>query len=727
MHMRKNWLLLLLATFMVTVNVDVVAQQQNKERYRDKSDDPVSKLPYYKKLRWADGLYREGSYFNAIDYYQQLKEEQPRNPYLTYQLAECYSMTRDYAPAAHYYGEAYNMASKVYPEAVFKQAMMLKQAGKYDEAVAAFNRFISDNPKTYKIAKKRALIEIKGCEMATKSMMDPQAVTVKNAGPNVNSSYTESAPYPMGDSSLLFSTMRQNDLVEVDKKKRSDYMARFMTTTKQKYTEEVDSFQWPMKFMDGEFNSGKEHVSNGSYSPGGDRFYFTKCAEEDSMKVVCKIYVSKFEKSAWSEPELLGDGINDEGSNTQPFCAKLGKKEVLFFASNRTLQSRGGYDLWYSVIDPRNGTYRRPQNAGKQINTAYDEQTPFYDSRNNTLYFSSNGWVGFGGFDIFSAKGGPSRYTNLENMGYPINTSADEMYYVRDPLGKPDAYVVSNRVGSYALKNPTCCDDIWRIQYEPKLVVMGKVLNRNTQEPIDAVVVKMVDETGNMKTFDSEGGDYGFNMLRGHTYVLTADKEQFASSRASVSTMAVKRTDDDDTVVMNIYMDPIVPEYTFSVSNIYYDYDKDALRPESVSSLDTLVQFMNDNPSFTVEVYSFADSKGAEDYNKKLSLRRAQSVVDYIVNAGVDPSRIVAKGFGEAMAAAANTVNGKDNPAGRQLNRRTELRIITDVPTRRVLYNSAQPGNMDQQSKNLQIDETINDDMESDSESDVIKPGSRVN
>src|SRR5690606_26469965 len=140
-----------------------------------------------------------------------------------------------------------------------------KQTGKYDEAVAAFNRFIADNPKTYKVAKKRALVEIKGCEMATKSMMDPQAVTVKNAGPNVNSSYTESAPYPLGDTSLLFSTMRQNDLVEVDKKKRADYMARFMTSTKQKYTEEVDSFQWPMKFMDGEFNSGKEHASNGSY------------------------------------------------------------------------------------------------------------------------------------------------------------------------------------------------------------------------------------------------------------------------------------------------------------------------------------------------------------------------------------------------------------------------------------------------------------------------------
>lgn len=725
--MRKNWLLLILATIMVTVNVDVAAQQQNKDKYRDKSDDPVSKLPYYKKLRWADGLYREGSYFNATDYYLQLKEEQPRNPYLTYQLAECYWMTRDYAPAAHYYGEAYNMAAKVYPEAVFKQAVMLKQAGDYTAAINAFNRFIGDNPKTYKALKKRAQREIDGCNVAIKSMMDPEAVTVKNAGPNVNSSYTESAPYPLGDSALLFSTMRQNDLIEVDKKKREDYMSRFMTSSKQKYTSEVDSFQWPIKFMDGEFNSGKVHISNGSYSPGGDRFYFTKCAEGDSMKVECKIYVSKFEKSAWSEPQLLGDGINDGGSNTQPVCALVGKKEVLFFASNRTLQSRGGYDIWYSIIDPRNGTYRRPQNAGKQINTASDEQTPYYDSREGKLYFASNGWVTMGGFDIFSANGGPSRYTNVQNLGYPINSSADEMYYVRDPLGKPDAYVVSNRVGSIALKNPTCCDDIWRIQYEPKLVVMGKVVNRKTQEAIAGVVVKMVDEKGDMKTFDSENGDFGFNMGRGHSYVLTADKEQFASTRASVNTMEVKRTDADDTVNVTIYMDEITPVYTFAVSNVYYDYDKDALKPESVASLDTLVQFLNDNPSFTVEVYSFADSKGNEEYNKALSLRRAQSVVDYVTNAGIDQSRIVAKGFGESLAAAPNELNGKDNPTGRAANRRTELRIVSDVPTRRVLYNSAKPGNMDDQSKNLQIDESMNDDEEADAESNVGNPGSRVN
>src|SRR5690606_17239043 len=240
------------------------------------------------------------------------------------------------------------------------------------------------------------------------------------------------------------------------------YVSRLMVSRKQKYVADVDSFQWALAFRDGNFNNPREHVGNGCYSPGGDKFYFSKCRDEDSGKVVCKIYVSEFEGAEWSEPQELGEGINEGGSNTQPFAARVGKKEVLFFSSNRQLQSRGGYDIWYSIIDPRNNRYRRPQNAGKQINTEMDEITPYYDDRVGKLYFASNGWVTMGGFDIFSADGGPSRYTNLTNLGYPINTSADELYYIKDPSGKPDAYVVSNRIGSIALKNPTCCDDIWR-------------------------------------------------------------------------------------------------------------------------------------------------------------------------------------------------------------------------------------------------------------------------
>lgn len=724
--MRKNWLLLILA-ILVTIQFDANAQQQQKEKYRNKANDPVAKLPYYKKLRWADNLFREGSYFNAIEYYLQLKQEQERNSYITYQLAESYWMTRDYVPAAHHYAEAYAMSPKLYPEAKFKEGVMLKMQGEYDRSIEAFNKFIADNPKTFKKLKLRARREIEGATMAMNSIKNPQPVTVVNAGPNVNSAYTESSPYPLGDTALLFSTMRQNNPVEVDKARREEYMSRFVISHKQERVEQVDSFQWPIKFMDGEFNSNKVHIGNGVYSPGGDRFYFTKCSEGDSMKIICKIYMSQFEGAKWSEPELLGSGINEEGSNTQPFVAKVGKKDILFFSSNRTLQSRGGYDIWYSVIDPRNNSYRRPQNAGKQINTEKDEQTPYYDSRVGKLYFASNGWVTMGGFDIFSADGGPSRYTNVTNLGYPINTSADELYFIKDPLGKPDAYVVSNRIGSIALKNPTCCDDIWRIQYEPKLMVIGKVVDRKTNELMSDVVAKIVDQEGDMRTYNSTDGNFGFNMARGKAYVITGDKQGYASTRASINTMDVKRTDPDDTVLVTLYMDEITKEYRFQVSNVFYDYDKADLRPESAASLDSLSQFLKDNPSLNVEIYSFADAKGTDQYNKELSIRRADAVINYLEAAGIEKSRMASRGFGESMPAAPNTVRGKDNPVGRQLNRRTEVRIVTDVPTRRVLYNSAKPGSMDEQQRNLQIDESMQDENENDNESDAGTPGSRVN
>ncbi len=723
--MRKNWLLLIIATVFVTLQYNANAQSHRTEKYRNKANDPVAGLSYDKKLRWADNLFREGSYFNAIDYYQQLKQEQERNPYLTYMLAECYSLTRDYVPAAHYYAETYALSSKLYPEAVFKQGKMEKQAGEYEKAIATFNRFIADNPKTFKKAKKYAKVQIDGCNKALLSIKDPQPQTILNAGPNVNSAYTESAPYPLGDTALLFSSMRQNEVID-NTKSRGEYMSRFMVSQKQKHVSDVDSFQWPLKFMDGKFNQDNVHVGNGCFSPGGDRFYFTKCGEGDSNAINCKIYVSTFKGSEWSKPETLTEGINDGPSNTQPWIAKIGKKEILFFSSNRTLQSRGGYDIWYSVYDTRRGTYRRPQNAGKQVNTEYDEQTPYYDTRVGKLYFASNGWAGFGGFDIFSADGGPSRYTNVTNLGYPINTCADEMYYVKDPLGKPDAYIVSNRVGSIALKNPTCCDDIWRVQYEPRLIVIGKVVDRKTSEKMSDVVVKMVNQNSDLKTFNSTDGNFTFNIARGNAYVITGDKPGYSSTRASINTMDVKRTDPDDTVYVTIYMDSVVVD--FSVTNVFYDFDKATLRPESSASLDSLVNFMKDNPSLSVEIYSYTDSKGSVKYNEDLSKRRAQSVVDYVVKAGIEEARLVAKGFGDKMPVAPNKIGNKDNPEGRQLNRRTEFRIVTDVPSRRILFNSAKPGTMDEQSKNLQVDEnSMNEDEPGHPETEMTKPGNRVN
>jgi outer membrane protein OmpA-like peptidoglycan-associated protein len=731
--MRKNWLFLILATILVTFQYDSNAQTKNTQRYRNKANDPVGQLNDVRKLRYADDLFKEGSYFNAIDYYGQLKNNDERNPYLTYQLAQCYRATRDYVPAAHYYTEAASLSKKIYPLATYYAGLMLKQQGEYQAAIASFNEFLSDNKKStssggavtnpnpliqndpdrtvsaksMKEVKKKAQVEIDGCVMAISSIKEPQPVTIINAGPNVNTPYTELSPLPLGDSALLFSTMGRNAVIESDGHDKLHYKEHFLVSKKQPGY--VDSFQWPLPFYDGSFNDDAMHTGNGCYSPGGDRFYFTKCSEGDTGIYKCSIYVSKFDATNWGPAELVPGNVNEPGSsNTMPCVAKVGKKEVLFFSSDRKLQSRGGYDIWYSVIDPRNGSYRRPQNCGKKINTTSDEITPYYDGRLNKLYFATNGLKSMGGFDIYEADGGPSRYTNIHNMGYPINTSADELYFIKDPVGKPDAYVVSNRVGTFALKNPTCCNDIWRIQYEPRLVVIGKVLGRKNQDLMPQTVVKMADQKGEMNTYNSEDGNFTFNLSRGHSYVITGDKPGYTSTRASVSTMDIKRSDPDDTIQVTIYLDSI--QNSFSVNNIYYDYDKATLRPESVASLDSVVNFLKDNPSITVEIYSYTDSKGTDEYNMALSQRRAQSVLDYLEKSSIDRGRLTAKGFGDKNSAAPNSVGGKDNPEGRQLNRRTEFRIITDLPTRRVLYNSAKPGTMDQQEKNLRVDPESSDD-----------------
>ena len=732
-YMRKNWLFLILATTLVTAHYNSNAQTKRKIEVRNKANDPLRGFSPDKELGMADALFRSGSYFNAVDYYHDLKSRDERNPFYAYMLAECYRATRDYVPAAHYYVEAYYADRKDYPRSSYWAALNYKQQGEYQQALKWFNQFLEDNKKSsssnnqadpysrlmtqkeIKDLKKKIAVEIEGCKMAMVSIKDPGPYTVFNCGPNVNSSYTELSPYPLGDTALLFSTVNQNKAIIIGNVDNGHPREHFMIAQKQKGY--VDSFQWPLPFYDGGFNDAAAHTGNGCYSPQGDRFYFSKCAEGDSFIFVCSIFVSKFERNNWGVPTLVEGNVNEQGSsNTMPFVAKVGKKEVLYFSSNRKLQSRGGYDIWYSIIDPRSGSYRRPQNCGKQINTSSDELTPYYDTRVAKLYFSSNGRKSFGGFDIYSAEGGPSRYTNVQNMGYPINTSADEFYYIKDPVGKPDAYVVSNRIGTTALKNPTCCNDIWRIQNEPRLVVIGKVLNKKSQDIMTQVVVKMTDQKGEMNTYNSEDGNFIFNMQRSHSYVLTADKAGYTSSRATVSTMSVKRSDADDTVLVTIYLDTI--KKSFSVSNIYYDYDQATLRAESVASLDTLVNFMKDNASINVEIYSYTDGKGTEEYNMALSQRRAQSVMDYLEKNGVDRNRMVAKGFGDKNKVRDEFINGNmDNPEARQLNRRTEFRIIGDLPTRRVLYRSDMPGSMDQQEKNLHID--------AESEDEPAAPGTK--
>jgi outer membrane protein OmpA-like peptidoglycan-associated protein len=364
--------------------------------------------------------------------------------------------------------------------------------------------------------------------------------------------------------------------------------------------------------------------------------------------------------------------------------------DVLYWVSNRT-NGEGGLDIWFSLID-KTGKYGNAQNCGRKINTAGNEGTPFYDPKTGTLYFSSEGQIGLGGYDIFKTRGSQKKWEAAANIGYPENSSVDDMYFTLDDNGYT-GYLVSNRVGSISVKSKTCCDDIWRVEYPKKVLyaVRGNVYDQDTRELVTGAKVLFLDDQQKQigQAVSSKDTLYFWGTRPQKVYSLKATKEGYFTGSA---TFSVTQKDNDDTLRVDLFMKKI-PHEPVRIRNIFYDFDKASLRSESHAPLDTLYGVLQDNPAIIIEIGANTDSKGNDDYNLKLSQARAQSVVDHLLQKGIPQDRLQAKGYGETNPIAPNTLpNGKDNPEGRQLNRRTEFRIIGEIPGKELIYEQGNPG-----------------------------------
>jgi OmpA-OmpF porin, OOP family len=708
--MKLKSLLVLAALFFTTAaSAQLYPNQVEKE-------DLVTKLPFYKKMKFADELYRSGSFHNAEKYYRQLRQEQPRNAYLANMIAECCQKNRDYPQAAIFFHDAYVLGPELYPIAPYFEALNMKSNGDYDGAKEAFKRFLRLYKGKDKKMKLTAQRQIEGCDMAIKSLANPDNFLIRNAGPNVNTAFTESSPMPLGDTALMFSTMNTNKLIESNRDKRADYVSRMLWSPKEfDFTKIKDTFEVAMPFSDGKFNDPKFHVNNGSWSPGRERFYFTKCLEEDSLDIKCRIYVSEFAKGQWGAPKMMDEFVNDpESSNTTPMVGVLNKKEVLFFSSNRVQGGAGGYDIWYTVYDPKQKTYRRPQNCGKRVNTNKDETTPWYNSDKKTLYWASNGLVGLGGYDVFAGEGGPTRYTKVSNMGFPVNSAADDFYYIEDGNNSGNGYLVSNRLGSNFIKNPTCCDDIWRVQKDPLLRVAGRIIDDVSGEVVGESVVRMNDDNGSkvVDTFFSRNGNFAFNLPLNKNLSLTADKTGYTSGHANLNTLHINPDAPESENVVDIYVHKITNQFDFHVQKVYFNFDNDKFQTASLAALDSLVTFMQDNPALSVEVYANTDGKGTDEYNDELSAKRAGQVVDYLAVKGVDRARMVPRAMGKRQLELPE--GGANDAENRQSNRRVFFRIIGELPGKRIIYDDNRPEYIDKTSSSAERRKTDLDVQQND-------------
>lgn len=638
-----------------------------------------------KQVKLAQKQLELGNIYDAADLYAEVIDHASNEAEVAYALGDALFLSRDYKAAIPYFQRVADRSSLTYPDARYKYAMALKMNGDYGKAKQAFEKFRKDvKGSDWSDMRKWAEIEAEGCELAMAMQKNPEDVKITHFEAPFNSAYSDISPYWINDSTMLFASLPTDSVIIASEK-----TDRFIKLYEASFSNDKPAA--PSSYS-GLTVEGK-HIANPSLSPDGKELFYTICEEDakNPNQIICHIYLSKKSGEGWSEGEKLSDVINVSGYNsTHPHMSDQDGRTILYFSSDRP-GGKGGRDIWYSQRNS-SGEFGKSKALSSKINSNRDEATPYYDVGNEMLYFSSNGRVGMGGYDIYRAEGVKSGFSEAENVGYPINSPADDMYYRPRSTGQSGA-LVSNRPGIISIRSETCCDDIFAFnyKYDILLAVTGNVFDNADSSgsplPNATVALGLRTEEGGIVDLkdDSCGaqGPYYFRIQPNKRYILTGRHEGYLASTESLSTEGLEES---DTLEVNLYLGKIDYNKAYRLDNIYYDFDSKDLRPESMQTLDSLYQILQLNPTIKIELSSHTDSRGSESYNENLSQGRAQSCVDYLVDTkGVPEARIVAKGYGESKQLddcsqyeECPTGSSGDCPC-HQLNRRTEFRVIGEL------------------------------------------------
>jgi len=640
----------------------------------------------YDYLKAADGYYEKGDYFSAAQYYEKYfgdpksakgNEVNPYSPQKTskpktsaagskeqamWRLAESYRLLNYPAKSEPYYKKVIETDRAKFPLASYHYAEALRALAKYNEAEQAFTDFLNSYT-TEDEFRKGAEREIKNLQFiqAQLNKKDLKYYTVNKATPGLNSTGGNYAPSWLNNSTLLFTSTRPDDSLSSKK----DYTNHVYQAV---YTEGIVADVKKASLPQG------KNIQQGvtTVVPGGNTMFLTRWTINDRKKSSA-IYSSTKSGDGWNEPALLDATINVPGSNTQqPFVTADGK--YLLFASDRS-GGEGGFDLWYAELDA-SGKPGVPMNMGNTINTPQDEQAPFYHDASKTLVFSSNGRIGMGGYDFFQSKGSIGSFSAPVNFGYPVNSVKDDIYFTSRGGAKnilEDVLLSSDR-------DAACCLELFYLKkIRPLRQISGRVVSCDPSKPLTGATVTITD-AGNKTVFTKSlgaDGSYSFTLEDYLAVKVKADATGYISNSTEVALPG--DMEEEAMTYPDLCLQPEPPKVneTFVVENVYYDFDKANLKPESFPALDEIVRMLNTYPSMEIELSAHTDSKGSNKYNQKLSDARAKSVVAYLVSKGIDADRLKAKGYGETMPIAPNTNDdGSDNPEGREKNRRTEFKVL---------------------------------------------------
>ncbi len=468
---------------------------------------------------------------------------------------------------------------------------------------------------------------------------------------SVNSYPNQYFPVLTGDNSELFYTVRygsgsfENEDIVVAKK------------------DEKGIWQKPTSISD-KINS-KLQEGACAISADGRQLIFTMCGGVTYGR--CDLFESKKVGDEWSQPTNLGLAVNSSDWEGQPSLSADGR--ILYFSSSRK-GGMGGYDIWTSIKD-ESGKWTKAQNVGKEINTKFDEISPFIHVNNQTLYFSSNGYPGYGGYDIYQSEKLKGAWLVPINLGAPLNDFEDQFSF----------FVTSNGLLAYFSKADVKNQGFSKIyqttipeQRQPKkksYYVKGVVRDNETGKPLKATI-ELTDLKKNERVAiiesDSITGSYLFVLGKGDSYSLFVSAKNYLFKTSTFKIDSIERT---QPIQLDIELKPIRARASAILNNIFFEFNKFEIKPESFSELLNVTKFLQQNPSLIIEVGGHTDNAGSEDYNVKLSQKRSQSVINFLVEKGIDKSRMQSHGYGSSKPIANN-----DTDLNRKLNRRIEFLIV---------------------------------------------------
>jgi len=652
--MKKIFITILILILFKGANAQY--SKDNPKVYGDKAfnnKDYYEAAFYYKRA--AEGL--SLTLVQAIPYHA--GERTTKKPtkkedraYISFQLAESYRLYENYQEAEGWYLKVIDEnLNAQYPLARLWYGVCLRANQHFDNAIKQLEQFTSTykgDSKYIDLAKK----EIKNCRFAKEQYQYPLLLEVAK----LKDPYTsDGSDYSLiqRDGNSFFTSSR---FVKNDKK----HLNRVYTLSKDKA-----GVPTVVEFKGDESKKELEYGTP-SLNENGKRMYYTRWYKEGS-KTVHAIYYSNWVDNAWSTPKKMNNNVNAEGFNSiQPFVTADGLR--LFFASNKP-GGQGGDDIWVSYLD-FNGDAVNSTNLGNVINTSFDEEAPYYDLPNKRLVYSSKGFIGLGGFDFFESFSKLDKWSEPKNMGYPMNSAKDDLYYLPNHDDAHKFYISSDRASE-------CCLGLFGA-VDNRHVLSGIVVDCDTRKPLAGAKVSFIDSVSRdtiKQVVVGKDARYAFDVTNKRPYSLRLEKTGYFAKNVPVP--ASGRMNKDTLENPDICLQAFTIDKPIVIKNVLYDFNKATLRPESKLVLDTLVTVLKDNPKIKVELSSHTDSIGSNKYNDKLSQERAQACVDYIIASGVEQSRIYAKGYGKRNPIAPNSLpNGKDNPAGRQLNRRTEFKVL---------------------------------------------------